>query len=159
VVPGLEKLLVRGYQMARIEESVEIKCPIEKVFTYTTDAKSWPKWHPVMLEAEQTSPGQVAVGATFKGINRMMGRKMEWTAKATEYEPNRKWGKDITSGGIVLEEHLIFDPIQGGTKFIIIYDVKVSGAMKAFSRMVVNSQRNETKQTLKNMKRILEAGT
>jgi len=29
--------------MARIEESVEIKCPVDKVFAYTTDAESWPK--------------------------------------------------------------------------------------------------------------------
>jgi hypothetical protein len=104
---------------ARIEESVEINCPIDKVFTYTTDASSWPKWHPVMLEAEQTSPEKVAVGTTFKGINRMMGRKMEWTAKTTEYEPTRKWGKDITAGGTVLEEHLVFEPVEGDTKFTI----------------------------------------
>ena len=145
--------------MARIEESVEIKCPVDKVFIYTTDASSWPKWHPVMLEAEQTSPGQVAVGTTFQGINRMMGRRMAWTAQATEYEPNRKWGKDITSGSIVLEEHLIFDPIEGGTKFTIIYDVRVGGSLKAFSRMVLNSQRNETRESLKNVKKILETGT
>ena len=143
---------------ARIEESVEIKSPVDKVFTQTTDAESWPKWHPVMLEAEQTSPGQVAVGTMFKGINRMMGRKMEWIARTTEYEPYKKWGKDITSGGIVLEEHLLFDPVEESTRLTIIYNVKVEGSMKAFSRMVVGSQRKETKESLKNLKKILEAG-
>ena len=42
-----------GDQMAKIEESVEIKHPLDKVFTYTTDAKSWPEWQSFMLEAER----------------------------------------------------------------------------------------------------------
>lgn len=41
--------------MTRIEESVEIKLPVDKVFAYTTDAKSWPKWQSIIPEAEQTS--------------------------------------------------------------------------------------------------------
>ncbi len=59
--------------MARIEESVEIKRPVDKVFVYTTEAKSWPRWHGTMPEAEQTSQGQVSVGTTFRGKNHMMG--------------------------------------------------------------------------------------
>ena len=144
---------------ARIEESVEIYSPVDKVFIHTTDAENWPKWHPVMLEAEQTSQGQVAIGTTFKGINRMMGRKMGWTARTTEYDPYKKWSKDITSGGIVLEEHLLFEPVGGSTKLTIIYDVKVGGLMKAFSRMIISSQRKETKESLTNLKSILEKGT
>lgn len=53
--------------MARIEETVEIKRPTDKVFVYVTDAKSWPKWHLTMLEAGQTSPGQIGIGTTFRG--------------------------------------------------------------------------------------------
>ena len=76
--------------MPRIEESVEIKCPVNKVFDYTTEAKSWPQWQSFIMEAEQTSEGYVAVDTTFKGTNRMMGLSMKWAAKVTEYEPNRK---------------------------------------------------------------------
>src|SRR4030042_5850636 len=101
--------------MARIEESAEIKRPADKVFAYTTDAKSWSKWQSIIPEAEQTSQGPVGVGTTFKGISRMMGRSMKWTATATEYEPNRKFGKNITSGGIIIEDHLTFNPIDIGT--------------------------------------------
>jgi uncharacterized membrane protein len=145
--------------MARIEESVEIKRPVDKVFAYQTDAKSWPKWQSFILEAEQTSQGQIGVGATFKGTNRMMGRRMEWAAKVTEYEPNRKWGKNITCGSIIIEEHLTFDPIEGGIKFTIVYDMKVGGFLKLFSPMVVSSMRKETKKSLSNLKSILEAQT
>ena len=85
--------------MARIEESVEIKRPVDKVFAFTTDAKSWPKWQSAFSDAEQTSQGPVGVGTTFKATFHMMGLSMKWTAKAMEYELNRKFGKNMTCGG------------------------------------------------------------
>ena len=145
--------------MARIEESVEIKRPIDKVFAYTTDAKSWPKWQSIIVEAEQTSQGPMSVGTTFKGTSRMMGLSMNWTAKVTEYESNKKWGKNITSGSMIFEEHVTYNPIEGGIKFTIVYDTKVGGFLKLFSPMVVSSMRKETKKSLSNLKTILEAQT
>ena len=144
--------------MARIEESVEIKCPVDKVFAYTTDAKSWPKWQP-FPEAEQTSQGPMGVGATTKGTIRMMSLTMKWTAKVTEHEPNRKFGKDIICGSITNEQHNTYNPIEGGTKFTIVYNMKVGGFMKLFSPVMVSSMRKALKKALGNLKTILEAQT
>jgi ribosome-associated toxin RatA of RatAB toxin-antitoxin module len=144
--------------MAIIEESVEIKCSVEKVFAYTTDPKSWPKWQP-FPEAEQTSQGPMGVDSTTKGTIRMMGLSMKWTAKVTEYEPNRKFGKNIKSGPLTIEQHNTYDPIEKGTKFIIVYNMKVGGLMKPFSPVVVSSVRRALKKALNNLKGILEAQT
>lgn len=145
--------------MARIEESAEIKRPVEKVFAYTTEAKSWPKWQSIIMEAEQTSQGPMCVGATFKGISRMMGLSLKWTAKVTEYESNRKWAKNIACGSMIIEEHVNYDPVEGGIEFTIVYDMKVGGFLKLFSPMVASSMRKETKKSLTNLKSILEAQT
>jgi len=145
--------------MARIEESVEIKCPVDKVFVYTTDAKSWSKWQSIIPQAEQTSQGPVGVGTTFKGTVHMMGLSMKWTAKATEYEPTRKFGKNITSAGMTIEQHNTYDPIEGRMKFTIVYDIKVRGIFKLFSPMLVSSMRKGLKKSLSNLKNILEAQT
>ena len=145
--------------MARIEESVEIKRPADKVFAYTTEAKSWPKWQSTFPDAEQTSQGSVGIGTTFKGVNRMMGLSMKWTAKAMEYEPNRKFGKNITCGSITNEQHNTYEPIEGGTRFSIVYNMKVGGFLKLFSPMIVSSMRKEPKKALSNLKGILEAQT
>jgi len=145
--------------MARIEESVEIKRPADKVFAYTTDAKTWTKWQSTFPEAEQTSQGPVGVGTTFKGKIHMMGLTMNWTAKAIEYELNRKFGKNIMCGPITNEQHNSYDPIQGGTRFAIVYDMKVGGLMKLFSPMIVSSTRGALKKALSNLKAILEAQT
>ncbi len=145
--------------MARIEESIEIKRPVDNVFAYTTDAKSWPKWQSFIPEAEQTCQGPMNVGATFKGISRIMGRSMKWTAIATEYESNKKWGKNITCGTMVIEEHVTYDPVGGGTAFTIVYDIKVAGLLKLLSPVMAGSMRKETRKSLGNLKSILEAQT
>ena len=143
--------------MARIEASVEIKRPADKVFAYTTEAKNWPRWQTIIPEAEQTSAGKIAVGATFKGSNRLMGLSMKWTAKVSEYKPNSKWSKKITSGSVKIEEQMNFKPKDEGVKFTIVYDMKIGGFLKLFSPMVVSTMRKETKKSLINLKTILEA--
>ena len=145
--------------MARIEESVEIKRPVDKVFAYTADAKSWTKWQSTFTETEQTSQGPVGVGTTFKGKIHMMGLTMKWTAKAIEFEPNRKFGKNIVCGSITNEQHNTYDPVEGGTRFTIVYDMKVGGLMKLLSPMIVSSTRKALKQALSNLKNVLEAQT
>jgi uncharacterized membrane protein len=143
--------------MPRIEESVEIKRPAEKVFAYTTDAKTWTKWQSTFPEAQQTSQGPVGVGTTFKGSIHMMGRTMEWTARATEYEANRKFGKNIACGSITNEQHNTYQPIEGGTRFTIVYNMKVGGLMVLFSPMIVSSTRKALRMALGNLKGLLEA--
>jgi hypothetical protein len=98
--------------MSRIEEGIEINCPVDKAFAFTTDAGSWNKWQSMILEAEQASPGAVGVGATFRGTNRMMGRTMQWTASTTEYEPAMKFGKNIISGSVLIEQHNTYQPTE-----------------------------------------------
>jgi hypothetical protein len=144
-------------QMSRIEESVEINCPVEKAFAFTTDAGSWSKWQTIIPEAEQTSKGPVGVGTTFKGTNHLMGRTMKWTAQAIEYEKNKKFGKNITSGSVFIEQHNTYNPTKDGLKFTLVYDMKVNGFLKLLSPMIVSSMQKELKKSLGNLKQILEA--
>ena len=143
--------------MSRIEGTVIIKSPADKVFAYTTEAKSWPKWHGAIPEAEQTSKGQMGVGTTFRGKSRMMGQTSEWTAKMTEYEPYKRWGKVIDSGSLVIDDKLVCDPAEGGTRLTMVYEVKVGGILKLLSPMIISSMRKQLKLDLASLKGILEA--
>ena len=143
--------------MARIEENIDIKSSVDDVFTYTADAKNWPRWQSFIPEAEQTSQGAMNVGTTFKGVSRLMGLSMKWTAITTEYEPKSKWAKNISCGSMAIQENMTYNPVEGGTIFTIMYDIKVGGFLKLFSRRVVNSIRKETKKSLSNLKSNLEA--
>ena len=145
--------------MARIEGSVEISSPVAKVFSYTSEAKSWPEWQSIIIEAEQISQGHMRVGTTFKGKVHMMGLTMKWTGEVTEYEQNRNWTKKIISGDLSIIERVTYDHVKRGTKFTIVYDMKIGGFMKLFSPMLVNTMRRETRKSLHDLKNILKAQT
>jgi hypothetical protein len=143
--------------MVRVEESVKIMRPPEKVFAFTTDAKNWPRWQTILPAAEQTSPGPMGVHTTFKGKSRMMALTLNWTSVATEYEPSKHFSKNITLAAMFVEQHNTYKPIDGGTEFTMLYVVKVRGIFKLCSSMMVNTLRKELKKSLGNLKSVLEA--
>jgi len=145
--------------MAVIEESIHIKRPVDKVFTYTIDSRNWPIWQSIIIEAEQTSKGTMGIGTAFKGVVRMMGLSMNWTAEVKEYEQNTKWTKNITYTGMYISEHVTYDPVGELTIFTIRYDMKLSGFMKLFSPMIVSTMHKETTKSLAQLKSILETQT
>ena len=145
--------------MAIVKESVIIKRPAEQVYNFVTDLKNLPRWEPAILEVEQTSAGEMGVGTTYRGINKMMGMKMKWTATVSECEPNKKWGETIISGSSRIDEHLDFDAVDGSTRFTLAYDMKAGGILKLLSPMITSTMRKQVKDNLGNLKRILEART
>jgi hypothetical protein len=57
----------------------------------------------------------------------------------------------------VNKERMIYEPLEGRTKFTIVYDINVGGFMKLFSAMIVCSMRRETKKSLGNLRKVFEA--
>lgn len=144
--------------MARIEEHIGIRAPAGDVFAILTDAARWSTWHTAIREAAQTSAGPVGVGTTFRGVTELMGRRMPWTAKATEYEPDRAFTKEIDSGSVFIDDHYTLVPTPGGTELTIRYEMRFSGVMRLMAPMIVHSMRKEVKKSLARVKQILEAG-
>ena len=143
--------------MGRFEESITINRPVEEVFAYATDIKNWPQWHESIVSAEQTSEGQIAVGTTFKAKAHMEGRTMEFTGKMTEYDPYKQSGKIMDYGNFVIDDTLIFDPANGGTRFTMVYDVKVRGIAKLMSSRINSGVNEELKQAVSKLKTVLES--
>lgn len=142
--------------MARMEKSVDINRPVEEVFAYATDIKNWPKWHETIMEAEQTSAGELGVDTTFKGKASMEGRTAEFTGKMVEYDPNKRSRKVMDFGNFTNEDELTFEPIDGGTRFTLAYDVKVHGFAKLLSSRLNSAMRKELEQAMNSLKTILE---
>jgi uncharacterized membrane protein len=143
--------------LARVEESVEIKRPVDRVFAYVTNVKNLPLWESALLEVEQTSEGQPGTGATFKGAHSIMGRKMEWTSRCTECQPNKKWCEIISAGSVSIDIHLTFDSTSEGTKFTQAYDIELDGFLQLFAAMITTSMREQARADLAKLKGILEA--
>jgi hypothetical protein len=81
---------------------------------------------------------------------------MEWTGRATEYEPSSKFRKEITSGSVFIDQYNTYNPTETGMRFTLAYNLKVGGPLMLLSPMLVHSMRKELKQSLNNLKSILE---
>lgn len=145
--------------MAIIEQTVEIKCPVDKVFTYVADANSWPKWQLSMMESKQTSPGEIGVGTTFAGASKLMGLRIAWTSNLREYEVNKIFGESVTLLHTLFELTLTFDPVEEGTKLTWVYDIKARGFLKLFTPILVWLSRRDLKSCLSTLKSTLESQT
>ena len=143
--------------MTIIKEKVEINQPYDAVFNYTIVADNWPTWQTFMVQAAQTSEGQVQVGSTFSGVTRLLGLNMKWSAEVNEYKPNTGWGKYIISGDITLQENLAFESLEEKTRLTLTYDMRIGGFFKIVSPMIVWAMRNETKKSLNKLKDIIES--
>ena len=60
--------------MIRIETSVLIKQPIEKVFEFVSDVENNHLWQSSIIEGRQTSTGSLGVGTTIMTVSRYFGR-------------------------------------------------------------------------------------
>ncbi len=143
--------------MAIIEESINIKCPSDRAFAYTTEIKSWPKWFSSLTAAEQTSQGQFGIGTTFNATNKAMGLKTKMTGKVTGYEPNQTWNKEYGTRNLTIKAQYRFDSVDGATKLTLQFDIKLGGFMKLFSSMFASSVRKQMKAALNILKNVLEA--
>jgi hypothetical protein len=59
----------------RVEESVDIGRPVEEVFAFATDPKTWSEWADPVIEVRQPTSGQLRQqGGKFATVNKFLGR-------------------------------------------------------------------------------------
>ena len=143
---------------AKIKASIIINKPVDEVFAYVTNVKTWTLWESGLLEAEQTSDGPLSVGTTFKGMNHALGQRMEWTSEITNYVPGESWGQKIASKGWSTEEILTFEPFQGSTtKFSLVSELEIGGLFRLFAPFIARKMQKQIEKNLVRLKDILEA--
>jgi uncharacterized protein YndB with AHSA1/START domain len=116
--------------MGRVESSVAIEAPIEKVFVFLSNPKNQEKiFVDSDFKIEDISQQPVGVGTRFRISAVIGGRtvKPHWH-EIIKFEENSKIVNSEVKGGggVFKKEHLIFDlePIKSGTKLTITEDYK-----------------------------------
>jgi len=116
--------------MAKIEVSTVINRPVEEVFAVLSDEENRPKWSATTLEVKKTSQGPIGAGTTWRGVDKIFGRQMERESVFTAYEPNRKITQQSTSGPVPFEVQFMYEPVEGGTRVIVIAEAQPRGFFK-----------------------------
>jgi uncharacterized protein YndB with AHSA1/START domain len=90
--------------------------PITEIFNFISTPENDFQWQYGILASAQISEGAARVGAFFRSIGHLMGRRIESTFEVTEYEPTRKYGFKSHSGPMDLRTLYTFEIENGATK-------------------------------------------
>jgi uncharacterized membrane protein len=117
-----------------VEEEVFIARSVEEVYDFVATAENLPVWDSSIMEAERLGSGPMEVGARWRGVSKILGRRFEWTTEVTELEyPTRMTSRAI-EGKLQFEVTNTFEARDGGTRFT--YKVEAaSGLGGVFGRL------------------------
>ncbi len=145
--------------MARIEKSIEINAPAEKIWSLVTWDRV-PEWYESIKKIEWTSKPKMEVGATVHIFNEMAGQKGEFDTIITEWVENQRVVWRTTSGSVsgVFSGSMV--PTKNGFKLTTTFDYKLPYSVLGTlidKLQVQKGMEIEAMSALTKMKRIAEA--
>ncbi len=141
----------------KFENSVVIRQPLERVFEFGSCVRNNAKWQTDILELEMTSENHFGLGATYRCMNRFMGKSIESEGVITEYTPGKTCCIRITTGAFNGECNMFFETVEDGTKFIASGDLEM-GYFKLLKMIAKRKINQQIKKDMLKLKYILENG-
>lgn len=142
--------------MERIECEIVINRPPEAIFAYFSDAKNWPEWNSLILEA-RAEETPLRKGSRVRTVSKLLGRRMEARSEITEHEPSSKLSTRATAMGLMFEDTWTFEPEAGGTHLRYAAEAESHGLFKLADPIVARIVKKQWDSNLEALKEILEA--
>ena len=145
--------------MPVIEDNIVINKPRAEVFAYVADSGNLMDWSSNIIEYEATPPGPIQADTTTKGVTRVAGRNVEWTAKVTDLEDGVMFGYESVQSPMAFTYTYSFDDVADGTRVTFHQDVPTIGGFfgKLADPIVTRMYAHSVGANLANLKEILEA--
>ena len=144
--------------MPKIERSITINAPVEKVFAYVNDPNNLPEIWPSMVEVKEVNQLPEGVGSSYQWVYKMAGMRFKGTCEVTEYVENQRIvAKD--KGGIESTRTTILQPEAGGTKYtsVVEYTVPIPLLGKLAEAFIRRQNENEADVFMSNLKDRMES--
>ena len=141
--------------MAKVERSITINAPVEKVFNYLEDPMAQLEWVPSMMEVKDVSGS--GLGAHFKWKYKMAGIFLEGESTVTEHIPNKRLVTQ-SKGGAISTWTFNLEPHDSGTvvKLTIEYTIPVPVLGKLAEKIVLKRNEREADLAMNNIKEKME---
>jgi uncharacterized protein YndB with AHSA1/START domain len=146
--------------MSRVEgKRVLIDRPVEAVWSFMTDISNMPRWEDSHAEWTPTSEGPIALGSTFQSSNRFLGVELKFDLRIAEFEPNRKFAVEATTGRAKgTRISYFFEPVEGGkARLSRVTEVELDGLARLLQPLLAPITRWTGGMEANNVKRILES--
>ncbi|MCX5562022.1 SRPBCC family protein [Streptomyces sp. NBC_00038] len=145
--------------MSAIEESVDISCRPEDVFSYVTEPSHLPEWQESVVSVRPVGDAPVAVGSRVVVTRRIGRRDIPMTSEVTELDPPRSWRVDGIDGPIRGHVKGTIEPLGDGerSRLTLSLDFETHGIGKVLVPLVVRPHvRKEMPRNEQTLKRLLE---
>jgi uncharacterized protein YndB with AHSA1/START domain len=142
--------------MPRVNESISINAPVEKVFAYVENPVNRPEFWPSLVEVKDIE--RLPNGGTkLRWVYKMAGVRSEGTGETIDYIPNRRV-VDENKGGVSSTIAWNVEPEGDGTKMTFEgdYDVHLPVLRKLALSFLVRLNEQEAKTLLANIKAKME---
>ena len=145
----------------RVQRSIEIAAPPEKIWPFLVEPEKILKWFTLLQKFEYTGEQRSGVGTPFYYEEKSVGRVMKLNYVVTEWVENKKLAFSLTSGSLKKDDQVwSIEALPSGSRFTMFEDVempwgiigKIIGAL--FGGMMIGKNMEKI---LANLKRMAEA--
>ena len=145
----------------KIQRSIEIKAPPEKIWPLMIEPEKILKWFNLLQKFEYTGDKRDGVGTTFYYEEKSSGQLMKLNYMVTEWVENEKLAFNVTSGSLKKDDQVwSIDTVPSGSRFTMYEDLempmgiigKIIGTL--FGGMMIGKNMEKI---LANLKRLAEA--
>ncbi|MEY9850141.1 SRPBCC family protein [Streptacidiphilus sp. MAP5-3] len=140
----------------RFDNTVTIDAPVGEVFAYLARPENLPRWNYALGHTEQTSPGPIGVGSTYRQT-RTIPRPAEEHFRVSEYDPPNLLAMDGNFGPFTgTASYQLTRLDQHTTRLVNTFHVTAPGALKAIAAIAGPRVKHAVAKNLNVLKDILE---
>ena len=145
--------------MAKLQKSITIHAPVEKVFAFMDNPCNLPEIWPSMVEIKDVKPNPNG-GSDFGWVYKMAGMKFDGASETTEHVTNQHTVTKSTKG-IESKFSWLYEAVDKDTKLTvdIEYTVPVPLLGKLAEAIIVKQNEHEAEILLENLKNMMEIET
>ena len=133
----------------RVEQTIDINAPPERVWAVMTDVEKWPEWTESMKSVKRLEEGPFGLGSTARLRIR---RAPTGVFKVTQFTEGRSFTWENKSFGILGVASHVIEPDGAGSKVTL--SVTFSGPMATlFKWMIVPPSRENVRMEAEGLKR------
>jgi uncharacterized membrane protein len=140
----------------RVRESIEVRAPLEDVFSYWSNFENFSKFMQNVEEVRMT--GQDTSHWKVKGP---LGKSVEFDARTTEIDPSRGIGWNTVEGEVMTSGEARFEEVSPGRTRIDVtmnYADPPGGKVGEVAANVLSNPERMLREDLENFARIVERG-
>lgn len=143
--------------MRRVDRSVEIGAPAERVFNYLASIDNLAEWQSGIRSVRLTTPGPVGVGTTAFIVRELAGQRIEAPLRITAYDPPHRLALTSEAHNVRLDAALeIAEREPGRSRVTYSAEVSASGLMRFMEPMIASTAEADLADSLRRVRERLE---